>query len=78
MPIHSLTVDQSLASLNTSAADLSTTEAARRLPEYGINHFEEVRRQHLLLRCAQKFTLFFAIILWIGAALSLLADHFDP
>ncbi len=78
MRIHSLAVAQSLASLNTSAAGLDAAEAARRLAEYGPNQFEEVRRKHLLLRFAQEFTHFFAIILWIGATLSFVAEHFDP
>ena len=78
MRIHSLGIEQALASLNTSAAGLDTSEAARRLAEYGPNHLEEVAREHLLLRFAQEFTHFFAIILWIGAALAFVAEHFDP
>jgi sodium/potassium-transporting ATPase subunit alpha len=34
--------------------------------------------EHLLLRFAQEFTHFFAIILWIGAGLSFVAEYFDP
>ena len=78
MRIHSLSAEQALASLNSSAAGLDATEAARRLAEYGANHLEEVERQHLLLRFAQEFTHFFAIILWIGALLAFVAEHFDP
>ncbi len=78
MRIHSLSAEQALASLNSSAAGLDATEAARRLAEYGANHLEEVERQHLLLRFAQEFTHFFAIILWIGAVLAFVAEHFDP
>jgi calcium-translocating P-type ATPase len=78
MHIHSLGVEQSLASLNTTAAGLGAPEAARRLIEFGPNHVEEVAREHLLLGFAREFTHFFAIILWIGAALAFLAEHFDP
>ena len=78
MRIHSLSAEQALASLNSSAAGLDASEAARRLAEYGANHLEEVERQHLLLRFAQEFTHFFAIILWIGAVLAFVAEHFDP
>ncbi|MBL8424627.1 MAG: cation-transporting P-type ATPase [Candidatus Accumulibacter phosphatis] len=78
MRIHSLSAEQALASLNSSAEGLDATEAARRLAEYGANHLEEVERQHLLLRFAQEFTHFFAIILWIGALLAFVAEHFDP
>jgi sodium/potassium-transporting ATPase subunit alpha len=74
----SLTVEQSLASLHTSAAGLSSVEALRRLAEFGPNHVEEVEREHLLLRFAREFTHFFAIILWVGAALAFFAEYFDP
>jgi len=76
--IHALDAEQALASLNTSAAGIHSSEAARRLAEYGPNHLEEVAHEHLLLRFAQEFTHFFAIILWIGAALAFAAEHFDP
>jgi calcium-translocating P-type ATPase len=78
MHIHSLSVEQSLSSLKTTAAGLAADEAARRLTEFGPNHVEEVAREHLLLGFAREFTHFFAIILWIGAALAFLAEHFDP
>jgi calcium-translocating P-type ATPase len=74
----SLTVEQSLASLHTSACGLTQTEAQRRLAEFGPNHVEEVGRESLLLRFAREFTHFFAIILWLGAALAFLAEYFDP
>jgi len=78
MHIHGLSAEQSLASLNTTAAGLAAPEAARRLAEFGPNHVEEVAREHLLLGFAREFTHFFAIILWIGAALAFFADYFDP
>ncbi|MEF8711276.1 MAG: cation-transporting P-type ATPase [Candidatus Accumulibacter propinquus] len=78
MRIHALDVDEALASLKTVAGGLSTGEAARRLTEFGPNHLEEVEREPLLLRCAREFTHFFAIILWIGAGLAFIAEHFDP
>jgi hypothetical protein len=53
-------------------------EAQRRLAEFGPNHVEEVGRESLLLRFAREFTHFFAIILWVGAALAFLAEYFDP
>ena len=79
-PVHiqSLTAGQSLASLHTSAAGLTAAEAARRQSEFGPNHVEEVRRESLLLGFAREFTHFFAIILWLGAALAFFAEHYDP
>ena len=78
MRIHGLGVEQSLASLKTRAAGLAEAEAARRLAEFGPNHVEEVARENLLLGFASEFTHFFAIILWLGAALAFLAEHFQP
>ena len=78
MRIHGLSSEQALASLKTTAAGLDAAEAARRLAESGPNHVEEVAREHLLLGFAREFTHFFAIILWIGAALAFLADYFEP
>jgi len=76
--IQSLTAEQSLASLHTSAAGLTAPEARRRLAEFGPNHVEEVGRENLLLRFAREFTHFFALILWVGAALAFFAETFDP
>jgi len=76
--IHGLSIEQSLASLKTTAAGLAVDEATRRLAEFGPNHVEEVAREHLLLGFVREFTHFFAIILWIGAALAFLAEHFQP
>ena len=78
MHIHRLIADQALASLKTSLAGLARPEAARRLLEFGPNHVEELAREHLLLGFAREFTHFFALILWAGAALAFLAEHFDP
>jgi calcium-translocating P-type ATPase len=78
MHIHGLDAGQALASLKTTATGLDAPEAARRLAEFGPNHVEEVPREHLLLVFAREFTHFFAIILWIGAALAFVAEQFDP
>jgi sodium/potassium-transporting ATPase subunit alpha len=78
MQIHGLSAEQSLASLKTTAAGLAVAEAVRRLAEFGPNHVEEVGREPVLLTFAREFTHFFALILWIGAALAFLAEYFDP
>ena len=78
MHIHRLSADEALASLKTSPAGLLPAEAARRLLEFGPNRVEEVGRENLLFSFAREFTHFFAIILWAGASLAFLAEHFDP
>ena len=78
MHLQEMTVEQCLTSLKSSPAGLDAGEAARRLAEFGPNHVEEIGHESLLARFAREFTHFFAIILWIGAALAFIADHFDP
>ena len=76
MRIHRLTAEETLASLKTPPDGLTAAVAARRLTEFGPNHIEEVGRESLLLRFLREFTHFFAIILWVGAALAFLAEAF--
>ncbi len=78
MRIHELAVDGALASLNSNADGLSAPEAARRLAEFGPNRLEDVARERLWLRLAREFTHFFAIILWLAAALAFTADWLQP
>jgi sodium/potassium-transporting ATPase subunit alpha len=78
MRTHGLSTEQALASLRTTASGLAADEAMRRLAEFGPNRVEQMGHEPLLLRLAREFVHFFAIILWIGAALAFLAEHFDP
>ena len=78
MRIHELPVEGALASLNSGADGLSASEAARRLGEFGPNRLEDVARERLWLRFAREFTHFFAIILWLAAALAFTADWLQP
>ena len=78
MRIHALTVAAALESLGSRATGLSAAEAARRLQEYGRNRLERARREPLALRLAREFTHFFAIILWIAAALAVFAEAYQP
>jgi calcium-translocating P-type ATPase len=67
-----------LASLNSSPQGLSTDEARRRLQEFGPNHVEEMRHEHPLLRFLKGLTHFFALILWVAAALAFFAEWSAP
>ena len=78
MKIHQLSVEAALASLNTSARGLDAAEAARRLREYGPNRVEAVPRTALPLRFLQELTRLLPLILWAAAALSFIADRYDP
>ncbi|MGH7304280.1 MAG: HAD-IC family P-type ATPase, partial [Candidatus Rokuibacteriota bacterium] len=67
-----------LASLNSAPEGLSTAEARRRLREFGPNHVEEMRHEHLLLRFFKGITHFLALILWVAAALAFAAEWSAP
>jgi calcium-translocating P-type ATPase len=72
--IHQLTADAAIDALRTSAGGLGVSEAARRLVEFGPNRIERAARTPLAWRFLREFTHFFAVILWVAAALAFLAD----
>ncbi len=78
MNIHQLDKADALASLNSNTDGLSTAEAARRLREYGDNRVRGVRRESLGLRFFRELTHFFAVIMWLAAALSFFAEWHAP
>jgi len=78
MHITHLSTDDVLSSLRTAWSGLDAAEAARRLREFGPNRIEEVAGRPLWLRFLREFTHFFALILWVAAALALFAETRDP
>jgi calcium-translocating P-type ATPase len=76
--IHRLSVAEALASLDSTAGGLPVDEAERRLLEHGPNVVEAVRRAPLWLQFVRGFTHFFALILWVAAALAFVAEWRDP
>jgi len=78
MQIIRLSTADVLASLKTSEAGLDSTEAQRRLREFGPNRIEEVKGKPLWLRFLREFTHFFALILWVAATLAFFAESRDP
>lgn len=78
MKIHHVSPEQALASLNSRETGLSRGEAALRLAEFGPNRVERVRETPLWLRFVGEFTHFFALILWLAAALAFTAEALAP
>ena len=78
MKINQISVDAALASLNSSRQGLVSAEAARRCAEYGGNRLEKIQHAPPWLRLLVQFTSFFALILWLAAALALVAQWRDP
>jgi calcium-translocating P-type ATPase len=78
MQIARLPVAEVLASLRTSPRGLDTAEAGKRREEFGPNRLEEVAAGPHWVRLLHEFTHFFAVILWIAAALAFIAGARDP
>ena len=78
MLIHQLPLDEALSPLRSTAAGLTAGVASERKREFGPNRIEEVRRVSLPHRFLAQFTHFFAWLLWIAAALVLIADFHAP
>ena len=78
MKINQISAEAALASLNSGPRGLAAAEAARRLVEYGANRLEQMAPERLWRRLARQFTGFFALILWLAAALALIAEWRDP
>ena len=74
----SLPPDEAIASLNSQAQGLDPAEAKRRLTEFGPNQVQRVRKKRLLRKLLEQFIHFFALILWVAAALSFYAGYRDP
>ncbi len=78
MKIHHLSLEEAVQSLHSSATGLTNPEAERRLREFGANRVERVQGTPLSVRFLKGFTHFFALILWVAAALAFLAEWNDP
>ncbi len=78
MHIANLSIADALRSLRTSEQGLSTSEAARRLAEYGANRLDEIGHEAEWRRFLAEFTHFFALILWVAAGLAFFAESRSP
>lgn len=78
MKIQHLSVEEAFASLQSGAGGLSSAEALRRLREFGPNRVEKAEHQPLTKRFFKEFIHFFALILWIAAALAFVAGIYSP
>lgn len=72
------TVETLYAHLHSSAQGLSQAEAVRRRARYGANQIEKIAGQSIVGKLLKEFTHFFALILWLAAALAFVAEWKDP
>jgi len=75
---HRLRDAEVLQALDTSPSGLSHEEVRRRLLQVGLNSLQEIKGAPLAGRFLRQFTHFLAILLWIAAGLSFLADALHP
>ncbi len=78
MEIHRLGVEDALRSLHSGPDGLTSAEAERRLHDFGPNQVERVRGEPLWLLFLKELIHFFAVILWVAAALAFLIDWLEP
>lgn len=78
MKIHHLEATEALQSLKSSLQGLSSREASRRLQEFGLNKIEKIQQEHWFFKLSKGFIHFFALVLWLAAALAFFAEFKDP
>lgn len=78
MRIQQLSVEEAFASLRSGPDGLAADEAESRLREFGPNEVQQVAREPLLMVFLKEFVHFFALVLWIAAALAFVAEAYEP
>ena len=76
--IHRLSVPEAFAIVRSGPEGLSSSEAARRLAEYGPNRIQKSKREPAIVRLFREFFRFFSVILWIAAGLAFVAEWAEP
>jgi calcium-translocating P-type ATPase len=76
--LHDLEVEAAFRALRSGPEGLAPAEAARRLASFGPNDLARMERPSRLRSFAAEFTHFFALILWVGAALAFFAAIRQP
>lgn len=67
-----------LPTLGSDVDGITQAEANRRLMEYGHNTVDDQRKSALWMRFIRECTHFFALILWVAAALAFIGDLLSP
>ncbi|MDE2440098.1 MAG: cation-transporting P-type ATPase [Betaproteobacteria bacterium] len=76
--VASQSIEAVLSNLSSGMGGLSAVEAARRMAAFGPNRVEGVVAQPLWLMFVREFGHFFALLLWLAAALAFFAAHAAP
>ena len=78
MRVDQLSDADALTSLNSAPEGLSAADAENRLREFGPNVIAEVARESPLRLLLAGLSNFFALILWLAAALAFFAEWSAP
>ncbi len=78
MRLHQLSVQDALIGVRSTEQGLSSSEAARRLEEFGPNRLGKAAQKPFALRLLNELFRFFSVLLWIAAGLAFLAGWFSP
>lgn len=76
--IHEVPLDELFGILDTSHNGLNDKQVQERITRYGKNAITEKKKTSFILRFGKHLTNQFAILLWVGAILSFLAEYFHP
>ena len=76
--IHTLSTDAVYAALHSGPDGLGTAQAQRRLTEFGPNRLQAPVRRRRWRELLASFTHFFALVLWLAAALAFGLGWRDP
>jgi sodium/potassium-transporting ATPase subunit alpha len=76
--LHAVPEHELFARLATCQDGLAPHEAAERLRHDGPNVLPQPRRPSVIVRFVRQLTHRFALLLWMGAALALVGEHFSP
>lgn len=69
-----LTKEEIYLELGTTDLGISESDAQQRQEEYGCNRLKTIKKTPLFIRFISNFTNLFAILMWVGSALSFLAQ----
>lgn len=78
MRLFSASTDEILESLGTRRTGLTAVEVKKRRADFGPNTIERIRREPLYRRLMRSFTHFFALLLWLAAAIAFVAELMQP
>lgn len=73
-----MNISELFLALGTSSEGLEDDEVKRRHIQYGYNTLPSIPAKSWYVKLVAQFTHFFALLLWVAAAISFITGHIDP